>query len=198
VHNIRIERLWVDVTSGFGGKWKAFFKDLEAWDGLDVDNNTHIWLLHHLFLPAINVDAQYWAGSWNNHILTISGARSRSPRDMFFFGMLREGPRGVELEDLAGDEIAGYGVDWEDLDDHRIRAHHDHANGHDDFDLADAPYSQQIPENLSNIEINEPHCPLTPEQVQFLDSRLEFHGRSMEACRILWISALEICRSMYM
>ncbi|KAI0371588.1 hypothetical protein BV20DRAFT_1051599 [Pilatotrama ljubarskyi] len=58
VHNIRIERLWVDVTSGFGSKWKEFFHQLEAQHGLNVDNDAHVWLLHHLFLEAINRDAE--------------------------------------------------------------------------------------------------------------------------------------------
>ena len=30
VHNSRIERIWYDITEGFGGKWKDFFTDLEA------------------------------------------------------------------------------------------------------------------------------------------------------------------------
>ena len=49
VHNIRIEWLWVNVTSGFGRKWKTFFQDLELHDGLNPDSDAHIWLLHHLF-----------------------------------------------------------------------------------------------------------------------------------------------------
>ncbi|KAG2063868.1 hypothetical protein BDR04DRAFT_1036922 [Suillus decipiens] len=40
VHNIRIERLWVDVTNGIGQKWKEFFQTLEAYDNLNV-NNVH-------------------------------------------------------------------------------------------------------------------------------------------------------------
>ncbi|KAJ7433788.1 hypothetical protein FB451DRAFT_1064009, partial [Mycena latifolia] len=35
VHNTRIERLWYDVTHGFGKKWKVFFLDLEANHGLN-------------------------------------------------------------------------------------------------------------------------------------------------------------------
>ena len=45
VHNSWIERIWYDVTEGFGGKWKDLFTDLEANEGLDVDNPAHIWLL---------------------------------------------------------------------------------------------------------------------------------------------------------
>ena len=53
VHNSRIERIWYNITKGFGGKWKDLFTDLEANEGLDVDNLAHIWLLQHLFLDHI-------------------------------------------------------------------------------------------------------------------------------------------------
>ena len=125
VHNIQIERLWFDVTSGFGRKWKVFFQELEMWDGLDVENSSHIWLLHHLFLSAINKDTQDWLGAWNNHVVSMQGEWQRSPRDTYFFGMLEEGPQGVKL---AEEDFAGYGVDWEELNDVWIRAHHDEAN----------------------------------------------------------------------
>ncbi|KAI0687882.1 hypothetical protein C8T65DRAFT_712118 [Cerioporus squamosus] len=37
VHNTRIERLWYDVTSGFGQKWNNFFYDLEMHCHLNPD-----------------------------------------------------------------------------------------------------------------------------------------------------------------
>ncbi|KAG6860001.1 hypothetical protein C0995_000688 [Termitomyces sp. Mi166 len=57
VHNIRLERLWVDVTRGAGKKWKDLFRHLEVHDGLNADNDAHIW---HLFLSAINTDLEVW------------------------------------------------------------------------------------------------------------------------------------------
>jgi hypothetical protein len=56
VHNIRIERLWFDFTSGVGAKWKIFFQDLEYQAGLDPELPGHIWLIHYLFLNALNQD----------------------------------------------------------------------------------------------------------------------------------------------
>ena len=70
VHNTRIERLWYDVTHGFGLKWKNFFIDLEAHCHL---NPSHIWLLHHLFMSTINADAEAWVHSWNNHTMQLKG-----------------------------------------------------------------------------------------------------------------------------
>ena len=137
VHNIRIERLWVDFTACVGAKWKSFFQDLQAYDNLNPYIPLHIWLLHHLFLDSINQDIADWIGAWNNHVMTITGQYSRSPCDMFFFGLIEDGPRGLgmaadgdnsEDEDIADNDIAGYGIDWEDLEDARIRAHHDAAN----------------------------------------------------------------------
>jgi hypothetical protein len=62
VHNIRIERLWVDITSGFGKKWHDFFTVLESREGLNTNLDAHIWLIHHLFLQFINHDAP-WPGT---------------------------------------------------------------------------------------------------------------------------------------
>ncbi|KAK6981516.1 hypothetical protein R3P38DRAFT_3113511 [Favolaschia claudopus] len=104
VHNTRIERLWYDVTHGFGKKWKVFFLDLETNHGLNPTRPGHIWLLHHLFLASINRDAQDWAEAWNSHQLTVRRQRERSPRDLFMFGMLREGPRGISSFLAANEE----------------------------------------------------------------------------------------------
>ncbi|KAG1722190.1 hypothetical protein EDB19DRAFT_1645914 [Suillus lakei] len=95
VHNIRIERLWVDVTNGLGQKWKEFFQTLEAYDNLDVNNDSHLWLLHFLFLPLINDDAGQWVASWNHHVLGRRGEPHRSPHDMFIQGIIEHGHRGV-------------------------------------------------------------------------------------------------------
>lgn len=67
VHNICIERLWVDFTQGIGSKWKSFFQDLEATSDLDTDNIHHIWLLHYLFLETLCKEVHGWAEAWNNH-----------------------------------------------------------------------------------------------------------------------------------
>ena len=63
VHNIRIERLWVDVTQGVGHKWYIFFEDLERSGLLDINNDAHIWLLHFMFLEPINWGADGMGGN---------------------------------------------------------------------------------------------------------------------------------------
>ncbi|KAJ6600822.1 hypothetical protein B0H10DRAFT_1715691, partial [Mycena sp. CBHHK59/15] len=134
VHNIRIERLWCDVTRAFGWKWSNFFLSLEYSNSLRPDLDAHICLLHHLFLAAINQDAADWARTWNEHKLRFDSERTRSPRDMFFFGMIENGLRGFEdmpeevLDDDNIDDLDAYGVDWEDLNNTDIMAHHTASN----------------------------------------------------------------------
>src|SRR5882757_11355691 len=91
VHNTRIERLWYDVTEGFGGKWKSFFLTLETYHGLDPSKPSHIWLLHWLFLPVINMDALAWAEAWNSHKIQLDGERRRSPRQLFLRSSIADG-----------------------------------------------------------------------------------------------------------
>lgn len=191
---------------GFGSKWKLFLGDLELYNNLNVDNPRHIWLLHHLYLPEINRDAQDWAGAWNNHTVGLRGQRGRSPRDMFFFGMLEKGHRGIQVEaNLTDDEIVGYGIDWEAIGDPRIRTHHNDSDANpehsDDRDDQNILSSFARPERFSVVEVNSPNCPLTPEQVHWLDSQLLSYPfseiRTMEAYRLRWITALALCLEIF-
>jgi len=79
VHNTRIERMWYDITHGFGMKWKNFFLDLEVNHGLNLQSSDDRWLLHHLFLHRIQEDADEWTQAWNSHKLKIRGEREHSP-----------------------------------------------------------------------------------------------------------------------
>ena len=203
MHNVRIERLWRDLTTGVGYKWKQIFQDLEHRHGLNPDVEGHLWLLHHLFLDAINTDVSEWAESWNSHVMTVRDQRQRSPRDMLFFGMLENGFRGFEAvseESEEGiDDPAAYGVDWEAIDDPRILQHHNQHNAADQSGYN--PFVLHEPRNLSNVEVPEAGSPLTLEQVEFLNQRLNAllfaTSRSMEARREVWIVALQTCTAMF-
>ncbi|KAJ7178681.1 hypothetical protein C8R43DRAFT_942299 [Mycena crocata] len=176
VHNIHIERLWCDVTRGFGRKWCNFFHTLEVSCGLRPDLNVHIWLIHHLFLPGINQDAQDWARTWNEHKIWFDNERTRSPCDLFFFGMIENGLRGFEdapetLDDDEVDDLDAYGVDWEDLNDADIMAHHVEVNADQEPDMGNAynPVSNDRPHQLSHVEVVEPACPFTVEEVAIIN-----------------------------
>lgn len=77
-HNTRIECLWVEVGTQFARRWRAFFLCLEQLHSLDRRNSHHLWLLHSLFLNAINDDCQLFKVMWNNHPLSREG-RNKSP-----------------------------------------------------------------------------------------------------------------------
>lgn len=205
IHNTRIERLWFDVTRAFGAKWKNFFIGLELHDGLNPDNPSHIWLLHHLFLSAVDLDAREFAASWNGHKLEYKDedgvTTTASPADRYFFGMVEHGTRGfqgvIPDESLPNDDIADYGVDFDVYGDVNVLAHHmdnnaeDWANG---FDTVPPP------ERTTEIAFEPATCPFTPQQVQILDTQLSLHldinSRVMTTRRLMWIHALSIARTL--
>jgi hypothetical protein len=203
VHNSRIERIWYDVTEGFGSKWKDFFTDLEANEGLDVDNPAHIWLLHHLFLGSINQDTLAWAEAWNSHKLQMRGEPQQTPQEMFFFSMLEDGPRGLGgpqsqgeegdsdgLED--GEDVSMFGIDWDEMDNKALMEHH---HRHNPIQL-DNPFSAS-PSTLSEVVCTPPDCPLLAESVHQLDLYLsqvaDINSHSMLVHRNIWIEALRVC-----
>ncbi|TFK81744.1 hypothetical protein K466DRAFT_501617 [Polyporus arcularius HHB13444] len=198
VHNIRIERLWVDLTAGVGAKWKAFLQDLEVSADLDPNIDAHIWLLHHLFLGAINEDTLEWAEAWNHHKISIDGERQRSPRDMFFFGTMQNGQRGLDVNSEPVEDPQTFGIDWEAIEDTTIHAHHEQTNVSDT--LGSNPFYTQPPTSLSEVCVPDVEAPLLPEQLDALDSFLytlpAFHSRSMQARRAIWTAALSFCRAL--
>ncbi|KAI9066202.1 hypothetical protein FKP32DRAFT_1566373 [Trametes sanguinea] len=204
VHNIRIERMWVDVTAGFGHKWKEVFRALEALHDLDVDNDAHIWLLHHLFLDAINRDAHRWAETWNHHVLSRRGQRHLCPAQLYVQGMAEHGQRGIlpsNLDDQAlsnAMDYADYGIDWEEMEIHQIRQHYDL---HNPGDGAHAnPFLTEHPVRLSHVEVPTYQSPLTSQQIIELDSWLEnlpcISCRNIEECVEVWVAALDAVRTM--
>jgi hypothetical protein len=90
---------------------------LEERGGLDVDQPNHLWLLHKLFLNALNAHIGQFVQMWNHHIISIRGERGRSPIDMFGFDMLVRGIRGnmVWEEDMAR-------VEYDAMDSERLQA----------------------------------------------------------------------------
>lgn len=203
VHNTRIERLWFDVTSGFGRKWKLFFQELEDSCDLNADLPEHIWLLHHLFLAALNEDAQEWAEAWNAHMLHVRGEPPASPRQLFTFGMVRHGPRGLDFanDDLQPDEIPNYGIDWDTIADPILIRHHQETNPATQPDAVPLAYTPR-PAQLSHVPCEPPDCPLQHAQVAMLDIHLSTHfdlsSRDMLVRRAVWAAALQYYRTLLM
>ncbi|KAJ7721420.1 hypothetical protein B0H14DRAFT_3098478 [Mycena olivaceomarginata] len=188
VNSTRIERLWYDVTHGFGYKWKMFFVDLEVNHGLNPTLAAHIWLLHHLFLHRINEDSQEWAEAWNSHNLTIRGKRSRSPRDIFLFSMLQDGPRSLERVVIpSGEQVADpstYGIDWDVVDNPTLMHHHLMQNPQEWDDQN--PFAPSI-QDLSEIDILD----------RELTTVVDVSSRSMNVRKLVWQEAFRICNSFY-
>ncbi|PPR06480.1 hypothetical protein CVT24_002566 [Panaeolus cyanescens] len=160
VHNVRIERLWVDIKAQLGQHWADFFDLLELQHGLDVNSANHIWLLHHLFLPQINQNLQFFADSWNEHRVSIRRGTGRSPMDMFHFDMTTHGDRGVNVEEvMTPEELEVYGIDWEGLDDDEVRISRQVNNP---FNEEESTWTtthlanQSLPANLSEVRVDDP------------------------------------------
>jgi hypothetical protein len=199
IHNTRIERLWYDVTSGFGAKWKDLFLALEHNDGLNPSLPFHVWLIHFLFRAAIQEDALQWANVWNCHNMQIRGERSRSPEDMFMAGILQCGPRGLDLrpppvldEDVG--DIHQYGIDWSSHGNRLLMQHmHEHNPGE-----RTQENSFQLPEHMAQVECEPPNCPFSVYEMETFRAEIairvagHIHRRDMPSRRIVWREAFTI------
>ncbi|KAH8995525.1 hypothetical protein EDB86DRAFT_1097220 [Lactarius hatsudake] len=201
VHNIRIERLWVDVTNGFGSKWKVFFRMLESNHGLDVDKDAHIWLLHFLFLHYINTDADAWMRAWNMHTLSRQGDSHLSPNSLYFRGMAVHGLRGLRpnhtgpsgpntgSEDatrfspvglldppiLSEQDQMSYGIDWDEFDVAHVIEHHRDRHATDQIDPVSNPFLALDPADMRYVVVPDIRCPFSDYQVEELSTYIVSH-----------------------
>ncbi|KAJ7740479.1 hypothetical protein DFH07DRAFT_778412 [Mycena maculata] len=161
----------------------------------------HLWCLWHLGKDAKDAKAKCVV-LLMEHKLRFNNERTRSPRDMFFFGMIENGLRGFEdapeavLDDNDVDDLETYGVDWEDLNDADIMAHHTEFNNEQELNTdVHNPFSNDGPHTLSHVEVMEPLCPFHEEQVAQLNQHLAGSqhslSRNMNSWRAVWIDALE-------
>jgi hypothetical protein len=164
----------------------------------------HIWLLQFLFMASIHEDALRWAAAWNLHKMQIKHERSRSPTDMFAFGMHQVGSRGLNLRpdpDLTEsvNDVSMYGVDW---DVHRSRRlmQHLRENNPDDEHTAQ---SFQLPTHMARVDCEPPHSPFTPTQMDYLRRELlvraqhSLHQVDMSSRRLVWQEAFRIAREIH-
>ncbi|PIK39826.1 hypothetical protein BSL78_23334 [Apostichopus japonicus] len=82
VHNQRIERNWVlHLWNGATHIFYDLFHFMEQSHHLDVDNHTHMWALHYIFLPRLNAELKGFVDQWNNHGLRTEG--HQTPMQLF-------------------------------------------------------------------------------------------------------------------
>ena len=105
VHNQRIERAWVDVWNGATNLLYDLFCFLEARGSLDIDNETHMWALHYVFLPHLNRELQQFRNQWNNH--GVRTLHHETPLQVFVGNCLElQNSNLTAMQDLFGhDEV---------------------------------------------------------------------------------------------
>ncbi|KAJ7178252.1 hypothetical protein C8R46DRAFT_1329376 [Mycena filopes] len=165
VHNVRIERLWADVTAQIGATWAELFILLEVHHGLNINNVYHIWLLHFLFLHQINQQLRFFMESWNQHQIRIRDGPNRSPADMFGFDMLALGVRGTDVGEVMSDaELEVYGVDWEGLRDETLLESRQENNPADEGSTSWIGRSGP-PDRLNEVAVEPPSGPFSAAEI---------------------------------
>lgn len=202
VHNVRIERLWGDVTIQLGAQWAELFVSFELHHGLNINDHNHIWLLHYLFLNILNEQLQFFSQSWNQHKIQIRRGPNRSPADMFGFDMFVHGVRGAQLppeeEELSEQELEVYGVDWEGLREERILQSRDRNNPSNE-EASSWVGRVGPPDSLSGVELDAPEGPLSTYELQMFDQVMQHwtaDGREVDLVE-LWKHGLATCRGMF-
>ncbi|KAJ7032327.1 hypothetical protein C8F04DRAFT_959160, partial [Mycena alexandri] len=125
-----------------------------------------------------------------------------SPRDIFFFSMLQDGPRGLELitapVDEHVDDPTTYGIDWDVADDPTLMHHHLLQNPQEWEDHN--PFAPGL-ETLSKVPCDAPDSPFSAEQIEYLDRELavvvDTTSRSMNVRKLVWQEAFRICNTLY-
>ncbi|KAJ7052700.1 hypothetical protein C8F01DRAFT_1212317 [Mycena amicta] len=202
VHNIRIERLWVDVTAQVTDAWYQVFQLLELRYGFDINNVNHIWLLQFLFLATINSQLAFFAQTWNQHRIQIRRGPNRSPTDMFVFDMFVNGVRGDQLpaeeEGLSEEELEAYGIDWQAFrDENVLRSQRE--NNPNTENASSWIGRQGPPADLSEVIVEPPANTLTAGETAALYQHFQpLIGLAGDDDVIsLWLQALAYVRVLY-
>ncbi|KAI5833621.1 hypothetical protein K523DRAFT_232392 [Schizophyllum commune Tattone D] len=199
VHNVRIERLWVDVTVQVGASWADRFTMLEISHGLDINNIYHIWLLHCLFLSTLNSELATFAAGHNEHTIQVRGGPNRTPASLFGFDSLAFGLRGdgpAPDDALTQEELEVYGVDWEGLQDERLMDSRRQNNS--DGEGTSSWVRDGIPDQLNEVYLAPPDVAdaLNPEDIVEMFGVLEPLEGALEDDDVarLWNHALAYVR----
>lgn len=109
-HNQRIERLWRDVFRCVLHYFYYVFYAIEDAGNLFLDNPTHVFTLHYVFLPRINQALHEYKRTFNEH--GIRTANNWSPNQMWLNGMVNEeNPLKHDALDETQDDLQYYGYD---------------------------------------------------------------------------------------
>ncbi len=99
VHNQRIERLWRDVFHSCLVIFYRLFYGMEDEMLLNVENDWHIFCLHYVFIPRINIALTQFLEAWNNH--PLSTMHNMSPVQLWIAGLSTVHHFGVSVTETA-------------------------------------------------------------------------------------------------
>lgn len=81
-HNQRIERVWRDISNKVTWRFRNAFIELESIEGaLDIANDFDLFVLHFVFIPALNQSLEKFRLDWNFHRVRTE---KRTPNNMMF------------------------------------------------------------------------------------------------------------------
>ena len=143
--NCKIEALWRHVHNWVTRYFNTLFTQLERDNILDVDNQSHVFVLHYLFLPVINHQLRTVAmEGWNNH--RMSSERNKTP---------------YQLLEMRNDErIESYFLDEEYLREYLMPWHY---INDDDMNLNQDELTDEN-EAVPQVELLPRTCPLNDVQ----------------------------------
>lgn len=92
VHNQRIERLWRDLFQSCVILFYEMFYRMEEATILNIENDIHLFCLHYIYIPRINISLNHFLNAWNNH--PLSSMRNLTPSQLWIAGLLRNADEG--------------------------------------------------------------------------------------------------------
>lgn len=109
-HNQRIERLWRDVFRCVCHYYYYIFYGMEDSGILDTNNSLHMFALHIVFIPRINLALHEYLEAFNDH--KIRTAQNWSPYQMWVNSMMDpDNPLSSGQPDSIPDNTQFYGYD---------------------------------------------------------------------------------------
>lgn len=156
VHNQRIERLWRDVFTKVANKYYNIFNIMENNNILDIENATHLAVLHYVFPGRIQCDLTAWRNAHNIH--PVRTERNKSPLQLWHKAvqMSSSGRRYTAISNLFDRNLADYAP---------VLQSYSNSNNLDE------------PLNIEHVLPRFP-LPLTEQQVEHLKNSLPYNKNS--------------------
>ena len=103
-HNQRVKHMWRDVHRVVVRQYKSLFQYMEATSCLDPLSDTHIFALHHVYMPCINRALEEFMRQHNHHCLRTE--HNLTPTQMFLISPRLSDPMWID-RDTYGVDVEG-------------------------------------------------------------------------------------------